>query len=422
MAPIQRAIIIGGGPAGLAAAIRLKTHNGIDTVVYEIRPEPTTLGGAVNIPSNGLRLFDRLGLYDKLVSLASSASQLIVHSRQGTVLADLDLAGWSRDQVGYGFMRVLRRDLIEVLLEETTKQNVPVIFGKSVTKIVETESQATVTFADGTTDTADLLLGCDGIHSAVRSLHVSPNAAPEYTGIANMFTILPVSELSEANRELAPALHATLTRQGLFGVMPCTASGSHLYWFYSRQVPLPSGDSREGWETYNKQQVAGFKENLESVFADATGHWSDQLREMVQKTDTIKFYPLYKMPPDIKWFTKRSLILGDAAHAMQPHAGQGTSMALEDVFLLSRLLEQPSRPLPEVFEKYQAIRRPRVEAIANASASNGEIRKDTGPIALKVKEFTFWGLFSMYKMVGLQKWGIGMNQKDTVYDIMAEPI
>lgn len=143
---------------------------------------------------------------------------------------------------------------------------------------------------------------------------------------------------------------------------------------------------------------------------------------MVQKTDTIKFYPLYKMPPDIKWFTKRSLILGDAAHAMQPHAGQGTSMALEDVFLLSRLLEQPSRPLREVFENYQAIRRPRVEAIANASASNGEIQKDTGPVALKVKEFTFWGLFSMYKMVGLQKWGIGMNQKDTVYDIMAEPI
>lgn len=220
-------------------------------MVYEIRPEPTTLGGAVNIPSNSLRLFDRLGLYDKLVSLASSASQLIVHSRQGSVLADLDLAGWSRGQVGYGFMCVLRRDLIEVLLEETTKQNIPVTFGKSVTKIVETKSQATVTFADGTTNTADLLLGCDGIHSAVRSLHVCPNAAPEYSGIANMFTILPVSELSEANRELAPALHATLTRQGLFGVMPCTASGSHLYWFYSRQVPLPSGDSREGWETYN---------------------------------------------------------------------------------------------------------------------------------------------------------------------------
>ncbi|KAH7146186.1 hypothetical protein EDB81DRAFT_934086 [Dactylonectria macrodidyma] len=422
MAPIQKAIIIGGGPAGLAAAIRLKTHNGIDTVVYEIRSEPTTLGGAVNIPSNGLRLFDRLGLYDTLVSRASSASQLIVHSRQGGILADLDLAGWSRGQIGFGFMRVLRRDLIDVMLEETTKQNIPVIFGKSMTKIVETENQATVTFADGTTDTADLLLGCDGIHSAVRNLHVSPTAAPEYTGISNMFTILPVSKLSEQNRELAPALHATLTSQGLFGVMPCTSSGSHLYWFYSREVPLPSGDSREGWETVNKQQVEGFKENLQKVIGDATGHWSDQLREMVQKTDTIKFYPLYKMPPAVKWFTKRSLILGDAAHAMQPHAGQGTSMALEDVFLLSRLLEQPNKSLAEAFEKYQIIRRPRVEAIANASASNGEIRKDTGPMALKVKEFAFWGLFSLYKMTGLQKWGIGMNQKDTVYDIMAEPI
>lgn len=404
--------------------MRLKLHNGIDTVVYELRPEPTTLGGALNIPSNGLRLFDRLGVFAALAARASSTSQLMMHSLQGAILADLDLAEWSRVQSGFGFMRVLRRDLIDVLYDGARKQNIPVHFGKRMTRIMETDRETTVTFADGTTDTADLLLGCDGIHSAVRTLLVSPTATPEYSGISNMFTVLPVSRLSDANRKLPSALHATITSQGMFGVTPCTASGDHLYWFFSRELTIPGGDkdNREGWEAYSKQETENFKDNLLQIIGEVNSEWADQLREIIQKTDTIKFYPVYRMPSTVAWSTQRCLLIGDAAHAMQPHAGQGTSMALEDVFLLSRLLEMPCGSMNDIFQKYEAIRRPRVQAIASASASRGEMRKTTGSMELKVKELAIWGGFWAYKVIGLQKWGIGMNQKDYAYDIMAEPL
>ncbi|KAL5356586.1 hypothetical protein BJX96DRAFT_162564 [Aspergillus floccosus] len=423
MHPIKKAVIIGGGPVGLAAALRLKAHNGIDTTVYEIRPESTTLGGAVNIPSNGLRLIHQLGLYEKLCARGSSSSQLIVHSMQGTVLVDYDMAGWSRTKVGFGFMRVLRTDLMDVLLEATQQQNIPVHFGKRMELITEDENGVNVTFSGGTTVSSDLLLGCDGIHSAVRSLQVDPAAKPVYSGISNMFTILPTSRLSGGNGAIPPALHATLTPEGMLGVMPCTASGDQLYWFYSREVPIPDGEThREGWEEFGEKAVKGFKESILDVIQSGHGSWSQLLREIICKTDTIKFYPIYKMPTAATWSTKRCLLMGDAAHAMQPHAGQGTSMALEDVFLLSRLLEGSTRPLQELFRDYETIRRPRVEAITLLSSENGELRKDVSPLGLRIKEIVIGLGFWLYKTAGLQKWGIGMQQKEFAYDIMAEPL
>jgi 2-polyprenyl-6-methoxyphenol hydroxylase-like FAD-dependent oxidoreductase len=342
---------------------------------------------------------------------------------RGAVLADLDMAGWSREQTGFGFMRALRTDLMDVLLEEAKKQNIPVHFSKNTTEIVETDTEISVTFSDGTQASADLLLGCDGIHSTVRRLHINPGLTPEYTGVSNMFAILPTRTLSQQYRSVEPALHGLLTNKGLLGVMPCTASGDHLYWFYSREVPVPAGDdNRSGWEAHGKKEVEGLKDNLTRVLQGSQGPWTDQLLEMVQKTEAIKFYPIYRLPLSSSWFTKRCLVLGDAAHAMPPHAGQGTSMALEDVFLLSRLLEDPARPLADVLSKYTDIRRPRVEAIGRASVENGNVRKDVGPWALRMKECALGLGFWFYKAAGLQKWGIGMNQKDFAYDIMAEPI
>ena len=191
--------------------------------MYELRQEPTTLGGAINIPSNGLRLLGRLSIYDQLAARASSASRLIVHSMQSAVLADVDMAGWSRTKTGFGFMRALRYDLIDVLLKAAEKENIPIYFGKRMVGISEDDKEVTVTFSDGTTATADLLLGCDGIHSDVRRLHVNPTVSPEYSGISNMFTILPTSRLTRGEEAISPALHGTLTPEGLLGVMPCTA-------------------------------------------------------------------------------------------------------------------------------------------------------------------------------------------------------
>jgi 2-polyprenyl-6-methoxyphenol hydroxylase-like FAD-dependent oxidoreductase len=81
------------------------------------------------------------------------------------------------------------------------------------------------------------------------------------------------------------------------------------------------------------------------------------------------------------------LLPGDAGHAMQPHAGQGVSMAAEDVFLVSRLLKAPSTSVSDVFERFNDIRRPRVEKIFKVAARNAESRKRAGPVSQRLKEF-----------------------------------
>jgi 2-polyprenyl-6-methoxyphenol hydroxylase-like FAD-dependent oxidoreductase len=89
-------LVIGAGPAGLMAALHLNQSNGISCVVYEIRPEPTTLGGAIGIPSNGLRLLHRLGVYEALLARGTIISTSILHSSHGNELGEIGLHGARR--------------------------------------------------------------------------------------------------------------------------------------------------------------------------------------------------------------------------------------------------------------------------------------------------------------------------------------
>jgi len=162
---------------------------------------------------------------------------------QGKVLADWDRTDGTRNATDHGYVRILRNDLHQVLLEAVQEHGIAVHYSKSLTQVDETDTNVTVTFSDGSSDSGDLLLGCDGIHSAVRSLLIDPDAKPEYSGIANMFGLLPAS-IQEM--WIDPALHATITPHGLVAVSPYTAAADHLYWFFSRSVPVPESGSRDG--------------------------------------------------------------------------------------------------------------------------------------------------------------------------------
>jgi 2-polyprenyl-6-methoxyphenol hydroxylase-like FAD-dependent oxidoreductase len=411
-------IIIGAGPAGLAAALQLSQSNHVSCVVYEIRSEPTTLGGAVGIPSNGLRLFHRLGLYESLAARGAVGSSLAVHSSTGSDLGEINLTGWSKEKTGFGYMRIKRTDLVDILLTSVEKERIPIYYSKQLVAIKDGNQGVIVTFSDGTVDTADLLLGCDGIHSCVRTMHVDPGVKPEYRGLSGIFSLIPTDELSSTASSVT-GLNATLTKDGLFAVMPCSPSHDNLYWFFSYPVEIPlSGDNRDGWEVHRKKEIEGFKSHLLTVLRDVQGSWGDFVKEVVEKTKVVKFYPTFSLPLGGKWSKGRCLLLGDAGHAMQPHAGQGVSMALEDVFLLSRLLGSPSLSLPDALLKFDQIRRPRVDKMYKTSARNGERRKKTGPWSQWFTEWTVWVGIYTYNLLNLYRWGLG--QKDLVYDIDEE--
>ncbi|RSM07658.1 hypothetical protein CDV31_008551 [Fusarium ambrosium] len=416
-----KAIIIGGGPAGLATALRLHQKTNILCTIYEIRSEPTTLGGAIGITPNGLRLLDRLGVSDELHKYGSDHVKISMHSIGGGLLGQQDLIGPAREMTGFGYLRIKRTDLQKVMNDAVDKARIPIHYNKRITSIKDTTDGVEVTFSDGTIDTGDFLLGCDGIHSTVRKLYVDPEQAPEYTGMAALGALISASSLSEAATSQIRGMNITFTEEGTLLAMTCSASNDEFFWAFSKEVPLPdSGDARDGWEIRRKEEVDGFKSSLLDILKNAGGEWGDVMRQLVNNTSVVKFYPTYKLPLDRPWNKGRCLLLGDAAHAMPPHAGQGVSMALEDVFLLSRMLENEPKSLPDTFQKLSEIRRPRVNELASRSVENGTIRRKTGPWGLKVKEMGLWMYMHGFWAFGMNRWGSATEQM--VYDIDEVPI
>jgi 2-polyprenyl-6-methoxyphenol hydroxylase-like FAD-dependent oxidoreductase len=332
------------------------------------------------------------------------------------VVGSMDHVGWAREKTGYGYLRIKRRDLQSVLLGEVEKAGIEVRFGKRVVSIDDGVDEVRVVFEDGEMDSADLLLGCDGIHSFVRRSYIDPSQVAEYSGLSGLMSIVPAETVSSEVMDQISGLEATMTEEGMMALNPCTASKNELFWFFTKEVSLPeSGDSRDGWEVHGKEEVEGFKDILLEVLKNAQGDWGNALKKVVSSTSVVKFYPIYRLPLGKAWSKGRCVLVGDAAHAMSPHAGQGVSMALEDVFLLSRLLEDDKRPLSEVFEKYDAIRRPRVDELFQMAAENGEMRRRSTPWKLWCMEMKMSMTLSLSWALGLDL--KGAKQGHLVYDI-----
>lgn len=395
--------------------MRLHQQTDIKCTLYELRPEPTTLGGAVGIQPNGLRLLSRLGVYEKVLARGFGGSNVTLHSLQGHTIGSQDHVGWAREKTGFGYLRIKRTDLVDVLLEAVNEAGITICFDKRVAQIDDEADGVTVTFRDGSTDTADILLGCDGIHSQVRRSWVDPTQTSEYSGLSGLGSVIPGSTLKPETIAQITGLEVTMTEEGILAVTKCTQSTDDLYWFFTKEVPIPASGDRDGWEVQSKNEVEGFKAPLFKILEKAQGEWSDSLREIISNTSVVNFYPIHRLPPGGTWSKGRCILVGDAAHAMSPHAGQGVSMALEDVFLLSRLLKDHSRTLDQVRDQYDEIRRPRVDEIFKMAAENGNARKKSGPWGLWLKESVASIALNLSWAMGIER--LGFKQKHLVYDI-----
>ncbi|KAJ6782704.1 hypothetical protein PWT90_07591 [Aphanocladium album] len=417
---MRTAIIIGGGPSGLITALRLHQTTNIKCKIYEIRSAPTTLGGAIGIPCNGLRLLDRLGVFQAMSERGNNEPTMTLHSLAGAVLGKRDMVGDAGIATGHGYLRIRRTDLLDVLLQAAEAAAIPLYFDKSITSITETADYVTATFADGTVETADMLIGCDGIHSAVRRLHVDPPQEPHYTGYAALGSMVATQNVAHEYAQHLAGIHGVFTTKGMLAVMPCSAAKDQLLWFFSRAVSRPTADggndSRDGWDVQRAEEVANFKTELTDVLKDGNGSFVEMLRSVVDATQTVSFYPVFKLDEGVNWHRGRCIILGDAAHAMSPSSGQGTSMAIEDVFLLSRLLQDAATPLEVAFQAFVNIRRPRVEELGRLGLQNASIRQSSSVLGLKLKEWALWVHFNF-----LSGWfrGVTLPERVLSYDIDA---
>jgi salicylate hydroxylase len=320
--PVQTVIVLGAGIAGLAAALALTKHNRLRVQIYELRSGPSPLGGAINLTPNAMRLLDYLG-----VSLASVGAEVpaieIFSMRDGRRRAQLDFSDVSR----FRFMarRVRRADLIGALTAALEREGVEVRYGMRAARIAdEAGGPVAVTFADGTTATGDLLLGCDGIHSVARMAYIDPTRAPTYTGIATATGVAPASLLPGGGAAAALPFDATALYSGRRGSVllsrfePSDRSAyGNLYVGAVMETPPPADDedAKAGWRARGADADA-LKQDIVARFSgeDVGAEWP---REAVKAVAQWVLFPVYKLPPQGKWWRGRCLLLGDAAHAVR---------------------------------------------------------------------------------------------------------
>ncbi|MGV9613144.1 FAD-dependent oxidoreductase [Nocardia xishanensis] len=361
MSRIRSALVIGGGIAGPVAATAL-LKAGIDARVYEAYPGTSYgIGSGLALAPNGVAALDIIGAGDPVRAIAQPVSKMILS------------VGGNQHQLpavpGEPPLQLVdRAELHKTLHDHAVAAGVHVEFDKRLVGVDEHPDGITARFADGSTATADVLIGADGIRSTVRGL-IDPNApGPKYTGMLGF----GASTFCDAEVPADTMVFA-------FG-----KQAYYLYW--------SAGDGQVFWGANlpSKQYLT-----LTEARAIPAEQWLTILRDtyaedtpggMLARSTTPEQLEvtggLHIMPPVPHWYRGRMVLVGDAVHAPSNSSGQGASLAVESAVQLARCL----RDLPEpaaAFAAYEWLRRERVEGVA-ARAAKINSSKTPGPVARKV--------------------------------------
>lgn len=311
--------IVGGGVAGLASALALaKSLPSTPRItVFELRQTPSTIGGTINLTPNALRYLDKLGVLSKIKNKAYGADidgiEIFAHA-SGIKLATLDFANMAGSNgIGFGnppykALRIRRADLLDALtVTVAEKKNIEVLYGKKAVGVDEDPEAVTVRFEDGSSSSADCLLGCDGIHSAIRAF-IEPARKPVYSGIAvvNGFTALE-------DESSLPWNGTAMVSARLGNFVASYYEVSRKEQFVAAVMETPEVKSKEGWRAKGSDQET-VRVDIKRRFGGAAQLLG--LDALIESTQDWNLYPVFKLPPGGQWATPRVLLLGDAAHAV----------------------------------------------------------------------------------------------------------
>jgi salicylate hydroxylase len=357
MKNIQKIAIAGAGLGGLTAAACL-LDAGFDVTVYEQAPELGEVGAGIQISSNGSKVLHSLGLRAELERIGvKPLSYEFYLFDSAERIQGFNLGADHEEQFGSSYYQFHRADLHAILVGAVrTRKPDAIVLNKTLTGYDETESGVAINFADGTVAHCDLLVGADGIKSAVRAQLVGP-AAPNFTGQAAWRIIVPTSRLPRDFMEqrmyvwVGPGKHAVtyyLRGGELVNLVGCVDSD----W------------SDEGWT---------IRAPWEDLKRDFDG-WCDTIQYILDAADKDGCYrwALNNRPALDTWHSERVVLLGDAVHSTLPYMAQGAVMAIEDAAVLTRVIKS-EEPLIDSLARYQRNRLPRTTKIVNESSANAKL-------------------------------------------------
>jgi salicylate hydroxylase len=355
--------VVGGGIGGLFAANALVAH-GIPVSVYEQAPALGEVGAGVFLTPNSVRQLQRVGLgpaVEKWGARVGPDSRYFRHD--GAPIAPVqvtDSTGWNAT---FGMHRA---DLVEFLANALPPGIVHT--GHRCTGFAQDGNKAHVSFANGATVEADVIVGADGIHSELRP-YVYPPSDPVFSG-------------SVAYRGIVP--HTLLPHWPTNAWQMWLGKGKHFLTFPVRVGKLinyvgfvPADQKmKESWSSPGEPDV------LRQEFAG----WDPRIESVLQRVQMTFRWALYDREPLPSWTRGRLTLLGDAAHPMLPHLGQGANQSIEDGMALATILTRADRRnAPAALLAYERLRRERVAQVQRGARENG-LRYDSAYSDLGVRD------------------------------------
>jgi 2-polyprenyl-6-methoxyphenol hydroxylase-like FAD-dependent oxidoreductase len=358
----RTALVIGGGTAGPALAMFLE-RAGITPVICEGRPGPADDTGAfLNLAPNGLAVLETLGLAGEIAARGTPTTRIEFLNHRGKRLG----------QFPETTILIRRGALSRALREAALARGIRFEYGRRLVEVHTPDASGVIArFEDGTEARGDLLIGCDGIHSATRRAVMPEAPGPEYTGVIDSggFSLAPPGSKADGVMRMIFGL------RGFFGYQ--VVPSGEVFWFENfhqasepeRSVldAVPDLEWRQGLLELHAEDPAPVTDIIWSA-AEPIGRW-----------------PIYDLPTLPAWHRGPVCLIGDAAHATSPHAGQGASLALEDAIVLAKSL----RDIPDLeraFSAFEAHRRPRVEKLVREARRQGGRKAAANPLSRRVRD------------------------------------
>jgi salicylate hydroxylase len=346
--------IVGGGLAGLGTAHALKAF-GLHAEVYEAAPALAEIGAAVNTSPNATKALQAIGLGDQIAAVANPSAGIFTRNMQtGEPVEFRDLR---KEPLRYGAPHYTfhRADLLNVLAESVDPASIHL--DHRLTAIEERDSAIKLSFANGAVIEPEIVIAADGVRSPVRqALYGDDN--PTYTGQMVWRALLKGSDVPP--EVLEPNGH-----------IQWVGPGCHFIAYYIRGTELVNIVTQEdtdkwvaeGWST------RGDPDEMRRSFPNP----EPRLAKLMSIVTECSKWGLFTRPLTENWGRGRIQLIGDAAHAMLPNAGQGACQAFEDAYILARWLAAEDNPV-DAFRHFRRVRIPRVHAVQRLSIANARLK------------------------------------------------
>ncbi len=369
---MNEALIAGGGIAGMAAALAL-AREGWRVTVCEEAPAPAEVGAGLQMSPNAARVLRWLGVLDAVAAQAFRPRAAEMRDgRSGARIYRAALGAAAEARWGAPYLHVHRADLLAALTGAARAAGADIRGGTRVEGYVLRPEGPALKLAGGETLSGDLVIGADGIRSALRAGLNGPEE-PDFTGQVAWRGTIPAERVPDGL--VAP--DATVW----------AGPGRHLVTYYLRGgslVNFVAVEERAEW-TAEGWSAPGDPEELRRGFAG----WHPDVTGLLDHVEETFLWGLFGRPEQVRWVDGPVVLIGDAAHPMLPFMAQGAVMALEDVAVLVRELQEGG-DLPDALLAHEQRRWPRVTRVQHRSLANGQFFHRRSGIA----RLGHWGLVS----------------------------